>query len=152
MSLRLVDVWQFGEPYHHTAIDDLESFLWLTLWCIYCIIEDKGKLDQREAFALQILRSTEIRAHAASRQSVLHRLDDARTPSPLVALFKPLLVQWWRISDAAAQEVSDLIGSTTSPENDALRDLTHKHFRRYLIQGFSYLANFPQSWGEYFPP
>jgi hypothetical protein len=152
MSLRLVDVWLFMDPYHHTAIDDLESFLWLTIWCIYRIIEDKGQLDERGEFALETLRSTSIKKHAGARANLLDRLVKARTLPPLLALFQPLLLQWWRISDEGAQEISNLLKSTTSPENDALRDLTLKYAQEYLSHGFSYLANFPQSWEPFFPP
>ena len=29
--------WDSGKPYHLTAIDDLESFIWVTLWAfLYC--------------------------------------------------------------------------------------------------------------------
>src|SRR5258708_28979007 len=32
LSRRIHKLWVEGEPYHLTAIDDLESFLWVTLW------------------------------------------------------------------------------------------------------------------------
>jgi hypothetical protein len=64
MSLRLVDIWRSNRPYHHTAIDDLESFLWLTIWCIYCVIEEKGTLEISEADALEVLRSPDVKRHA----------------------------------------------------------------------------------------
>jgi hypothetical protein len=34
MSLRLLIACQLGEATIHTALDDLESFLWLLIWCI----------------------------------------------------------------------------------------------------------------------
>jgi hypothetical protein len=34
MSFRLLDAWQLRETIIHTAIDDLESFLWLLIWGI----------------------------------------------------------------------------------------------------------------------
>ena len=152
MSLRLVGIWLYGKPYHHTTIDDLESFLWLTVWCIYCIIEDKGELDERDETALWILRSTDIRVHDTGRRRVLDFLSEDEDPlHPLLVLFQPLLLQWRHISQAGAREITKLLRTATSPENDALRDLTHKYFKVYLNQGFSYLANFPRSWEVYFP-
>ncbi|SRR5260221_13322668 len=32
LSRRIHKLWTDGKPYHLTAIDDLESFLWVTLW------------------------------------------------------------------------------------------------------------------------
>jgi hypothetical protein len=150
MSRRLIRIWLYMLPYHHTAIDDLESFLWLTVWCIYCIIEDKGQLDAQEAYTLRTLRSTNMDLHV-TKPSLDCLVEEADTLRPLLALFQPLLRQWWRISQAGAREISTLLRSTTSPENDTLRDLTLKYFGEYLSQGFSYLANFPQSWEAYFP-
>ena len=152
MSLRLVDIWRLRKPYYHTAIDDLESFLWLTLWCIYCMIEDKGQLDEQDANALEVLRSTVINTHTYARKGLLYGLDDEETPHPLLALFRPLLVRWGHISREAAKEINKLLKYTTSPQNNVLRDLTHRYFREYLTEGFSHLANFPQSWEACFLP
>jgi len=120
MSLRLVEIWRFKEPYHHTAIDDLESFFWLTIWCIHRTIEEKGELDPREADALGVLRSMNIRTHFNGRQIVLDRLLRARAPHPLLALFRSLLSQWWSLSQVGAEEISDLLGSTTAQESHIL--------------------------------
>ena len=150
MSRRLVRIWLYTLPYHHTAIDDLESFLWLTIWCIHCIIEDKGQLDEQEAVTLRSLRSTDMELHIL-KPALDCLVEEEDTLRPLLALFQPLLRQWWRISEAGAKEISKLLRSTTSPENDTLRALTLKYFREYLSQGFSYLANFPRSWEAYFP-
>ncbi|KAH9044431.1 hypothetical protein EDB85DRAFT_1854026 [Lactarius pseudohatsudake] len=39
MSMRLLDAWDFGEPAMHTAVDDLESFLWVLIWSLVYIFK-----------------------------------------------------------------------------------------------------------------
>ena len=34
VSMRILDAWEAREKIIHTALDDLESFLWLLIWCI----------------------------------------------------------------------------------------------------------------------
>ncbi len=40
MSLRLLAAWQLGKTTIHTALDDLESFLWLLIWGIVHTTKD----------------------------------------------------------------------------------------------------------------
>src|SRR5258708_26737929 len=42
-------LWIEGEPYHLTAIDDLESFLWVTLWA-FLQRKDKEPMKQEKAW------------------------------------------------------------------------------------------------------
>jgi len=50
MSQRLLNPWDDDEPIVHTAIDDLESFLWVLIWALVQIFEgvrDDQKLGAR---------------------------------------------------------------------------------------------------------
>jgi hypothetical protein len=40
VSMRLLNAWQEGEAVIHTALDDLESFLWLLIWGIVYASKD----------------------------------------------------------------------------------------------------------------
>jgi hypothetical protein len=101
MSIALITFWLFGSRYQHTTIDDLESFLWLLIWCIYCIIEDKVQ-DGSEAAWLRIFRSPNLETHYTSRGAILSHLTqildpriDAQVPlTPLQILIRPLLQDW----------------------------------------------------------
>ncbi|KAH9040469.1 hypothetical protein EDB85DRAFT_1850184, partial [Lactarius pseudohatsudake] len=37
MSTRLLNQWRLNRPVLRTAIDDLESFLWVLVWSLVCI-------------------------------------------------------------------------------------------------------------------
>jgi hypothetical protein len=146
MSMRLVDIWRSSHPYNHMAIDDLESFLWLTIWCIYSIIEEKSKLEILEAGALRLLRSLDVERHSFGRVGILSKITEGPITSPLVQLFRPLLSQWRDISYGAAREVPKLL----ELPDDELRQRTFNYFGKYLEAGFSHLSNIPMSWNEFF--
>ena len=100
-----------------------------------------------------VYRCVRLIAEAATRVPL--RVSDGgkeASEHPLLALFQPLLSQWRSASQKGAKAISNLLKSTTLPENDTLRDLTHKYFQAYLSEGFSYLANCPLNWERYFPP
>jgi hypothetical protein len=85
------------------------------------------------------------------RLTILVKITEDPIASPLVELFRPLLTKWRDISRGAAREVSTLLKSPTSPDNDTLRNTTFNYFGKYLEEGFSHLSNLPASWKEHFP-
>ena len=42
MSLRLLNAWRRNKPFVHTAVDDLESFLWVLVWALVHILKEFG--------------------------------------------------------------------------------------------------------------
>ena len=44
MSLRLLSAWLQGKPTVHTAVDDLESFLWVFVWVLVHILKKFEKI------------------------------------------------------------------------------------------------------------
>ncbi len=59
LSRRILKLWTDGKPYHLTAIDDLESFIWVTLWA-FLHRKDK-KLTNLEAAWLDSFTSPKPR-------------------------------------------------------------------------------------------
>ena len=154
MSLRLVNCWHYRNPYEHTPIDDLESFLWLLLWCIYCIIEDKVR-DGTDVMWLKILSSSNVETHASSRKGVLAHiagLDDPENVrvSPLETLFQPLLLDWQNILLPARRDMAALLQSTPRSHENFLTT-TWKYYGECLTKGFHHLATFPDSWDSFIP-
>ncbi|KAH8990117.1 hypothetical protein EDB86DRAFT_2807421, partial [Lactarius hatsudake] len=47
MSARLLDEWRLNNLVLHTAIDDLESFLWVLVWSLVCIFKTFAKHNQQ---------------------------------------------------------------------------------------------------------
>jgi hypothetical protein len=97
MSIALITFWLSGSRYQHTTVDDLESFLWLLIWCIYCIMEDKVQ-NGSEAAWLRIFHSPNLETHYISGGAILTHLTqildprvDAQVPlTPLQILIRPL--------------------------------------------------------------
>jgi hypothetical protein len=42
MSIRLLSSWDEHKPIVHTAVDDLESFLWVLVWALVHILKEFG--------------------------------------------------------------------------------------------------------------
>ena len=40
VSMRILSAWSMKEKIIYTALDDLESFLWLLIWCIVHATKD----------------------------------------------------------------------------------------------------------------
>src|ERR1700731_3785256 len=151
--MRLVEIWAYDLPYQHTTIDDLESFLWLLLWCIFCIIEEKGKLDRAEARHLKQLRSTDIESHINGRPGILATIQQTvkrRTASAMVEKFQPLLFEWHKISTESSDIMFALQENPTPPDDDHLYKLTYEYFGDFLAKGNAHLKNLPTSWDEIF--
>jgi hypothetical protein len=146
MSRRLLKTWLNNLPYTHTTIDDLESFMWLTCWCILCIIESKGQLQANESIVLRTFRSPHITDHYIARVDPITDMVDEDSPSRLLIQFGALLSKWNVISRKAAREIKDLLSSSLPPDNDCLYKLTIKYSGEYLKDGFDCLASLPKSW------
>ena len=154
MSLRLMKRWHVRLPYEHTPIDDLESFLWLLIWCIYSIIEDKVR-DGTDVMWLKILRSSNVETHASSRQAILAHITTLDDPenvhvSPLETLFNPLLLDWQKILPSARRDMQALLDSTPR-SNENFLTTTRKYFGDFLTEGFHHLATLPKDWDSFIP-
>jgi len=55
MSLRLLNACELGKPIIHTAIDDIESFLWVLIWgIVYASKDIAGAKDANEGIQLML--------------------------------------------------------------------------------------------------
>ena len=55
MSMRLLTAWQVRETIIHTAVDDLESFLWLLIWgIVYASKDIEGAMTANRGIQLML--------------------------------------------------------------------------------------------------
>ena len=60
MSLRLLAAWARDLPIVHTAVDDLESFLWVLVWALVHIFKKIGKTSDATK------RTSQLSSHRSS--------------------------------------------------------------------------------------
>jgi hypothetical protein len=157
MSIHLINSWHTGRSCEHMPIDDLQSFLWLLIWCIYCIIEDKVLDDELDGVWLGVLSSPSVTTHwhLVCRGSILQHLFqvnefDNVILGPLERLFQPLVLDWHKMLLPAQRDVIPLLESTPR-SNEALHTATRKHVGEFLTKGFHHLATLPDSWDSFIP-
>jgi hypothetical protein len=96
MSLRLLDALQQQRKVIHTALDDLESFLWLLIWCIVQAskdVEGAKKVNQGLEPMLKACSSDYVDAHInKGRIAQFHWRD---------AVFGDFIKEWFAISQRA---------------------------------------------------
>lgn len=144
MSQALIDAWVMNEPFSHTAVDDLESFVWVLLWSVLNILRSREALDNnQERYYLQTMRSDDIEK-LVSRSTFLRKImrcDHKRTCSRGFEPFSKLLIQWLGIAqDANDKDVDEL------EDSDRLFELCHGVYKDYINSGLDYLKNLPENW------
>jgi Fungal protein kinase len=147
LSLRLLDAWEFENPYVHTAIDDLESFLWVLLSSILSILELRNALDKHEAAYLRHIRARDattlsFKPATLGQIQTSIRLGEASTT---MQAFGPLLADWGQIFPPAAEAAALALKLSANPM-DELAKLTADTFKQYFTTGVSQLMNLPRSW------
>ncbi|KAJ7584379.1 hypothetical protein C8J56DRAFT_950898 [Mycena floridula] len=109
MSLRLISDWE-ASPLR-TAIDDLESYIWVLVWSILCMIPEPTK---KERSWIEALSSDDYNILNQGKDSVCQRFNRfSSRPESVSAEMRavmPLLTHWLEISYSAAKELRKLLG------------------------------------------
>ncbi|KAH8108726.1 hypothetical protein DFH11DRAFT_1070480 [Phellopilus nigrolimitatus] len=111
MSYRITRGWILDEFILHTAIDDLESFAWVVLWCALHKLENPSKL---EALWIERLTADELRHVLGGKISIIFDLSKKsaiRTltfSKPLVLLL-PLVSKWLSVAREAAERLDTFL-------------------------------------------
>jgi hypothetical protein len=108
MSLRLLSVCEGQEATIHTALDDLESFLWLLIWgIVYATKGIKGAKDANPGIKLMLKAwSGDANSNLAKLAYAQHSWDDA--------VFGDLIQQWLDIFRNARKFSKKVVGKMTS--------------------------------------
>jgi hypothetical protein len=138
---------EHGAPrFTHTAIDDLESFLWILFWVPLELYHIKFKkhlypeYDWRKS-----LNSASIQVQAAKGNLVQELTVAIKTKKPLgyIKLFYDLIVQWQEIALEGRIEVEQVLQVGQAGLD---LDFHKKYYERYLDVGFQFLGNIPDTW------
>jgi len=70
VSIRLLTAWLEKDPIMHTAVDDLESFLWLLTWALVRILKKYGSNRQGILSVESALSSKDIRTNLTKQYFV----------------------------------------------------------------------------------
>ena len=173
MAVRLLDEWLGaacrGARFTHTAIDDLESFLWILFWVplevqhIKCDMNKDSKCDidkhvkcdknkhvkcdkhiHLESAWRRILNSAVIDVQSA-KSDLVRKLSSAikhEKPLGYIRLCHDLIVQWHEIAARGREEVEELLDTPTKLD----LDFHKKYYQRYLDTGFKCLGSLPDTW------
>jgi hypothetical protein len=134
----------------HTAIDDLESFLWVLFWSILEVIHIHGKPTSMELFSIKVMTSHDLALlNGQGRLLELVGLQlKLNTASPVIAAFGPILVAWSKVAEDAELALARQRETRT---DDELFEDTKSVCSRYIKIGFDHLANLATTWDDLFP-
>ena len=157
MSIRLVCAWQVqanqgGYPIIQTAVDDLESFLWILIWVIVEILKGNKKAKDNNS-AIELLMS----AWSGDLMANVSKGTLAKSWSD--AVFGELIEDWLNIfsgSEKKNDSYTRAASATTigSPEQDEafekLQSYSEEIYEKVLKSGFQHLEEIKRysSWEE----
>ena len=129
MSERLLYAWHTSKPVTHTAVDDLESFLWVLFWALVHILYGFGTIRnvvlEKQA---ERLSSSNILEIFMRKYTIQFGWDDV--------VFKELLREWFDISHKASFAVEEhLCGS------EGLEEYCRTVYMEYIQTGFKHLES-----------
>jgi len=103
MSIRLLDAWDVKTQALHTAIDDLESFLWVLVWSLVYILKRTAKIHNKNSKIHLLERALSSRdlAHTIRKESITKRRWTDK-------VFFKLIQEWLAISEEYREVVERL--------------------------------------------
>ncbi|KAH8992032.1 hypothetical protein EDB92DRAFT_1816151 [Lactarius akahatsu] len=112
MSTRLLDEWRLNNLVLHTAIDDLESFLWVLVWSLVCVFKKFANITNQNSRIHDLGRSLSSRSflEIQSREASAKKWKDK--------VFRDLIRDWLRISETSRTVVNDLQETLIELVND----------------------------------
>src|SRR4051794_6914790 len=112
MATRLLDEWQTmnmsAPKFTHTALDDLESFLWVLFWvALERQHPQKGQLPQPELHWWLRLNSNSILVQSGKDSLItgLRKSNASRSALGPIKRVVPLLLTWGELAEAASTQI-----------------------------------------------
>ncbi|KAH8997245.1 hypothetical protein EDB92DRAFT_1400769 [Lactarius akahatsu] len=112
MSTRLLDAWDLGEPALHTAVDDLESFLWVLIWSLVYIFKKFATMTNLDSIIHRLGHALSSRKflEIIRKESIADRWTDK--------VFGDLIRDWLRIPVTSRTDVRELQETSLGLVND----------------------------------
>jgi hypothetical protein len=146
MSLKLIHAWKIDKEHKHTAIDDLESFVWVLFWSILEILKSKGALENPEERNYRDTMISDDLAVLEARGSFLNHLKDQERSQDFSTGFEPfhkLLVEWLTLAQNATQGLSD---GKEPLDIDRYAEHAEKTYEKYVSIGLQNIPRLPKNW------
>ena len=143
MALRLLYAWDTDQPIIHTAIDDLESFLWVLVWALVHILKEFGTTRNLDIEKLAETFSSHSIDPIMKRVSILKRAWKD-------IVFGGLIREWFAISQDASFDVEQPLEIVFGSQNDncvnqaafdQLEEYCRTIYMKYIRAGQKYLEN-----------
>ena len=152
MATRLLYEWLSAADgdarFTHTAIDDLESFLWILFWVPLEVQHIKFRTKPKpESTWRAILNSHVLKEQIGKGDLVKILKVEMRSGTQLgyIKWFADLIVQWHSIAVDGWVEVKKKLHSDQAQAQLDL-DFHKQYYQRYLDVGFKYLGSLPDTW------
>ncbi|KAI9431181.1 hypothetical protein H4582DRAFT_1822883, partial [Lactarius indigo] len=112
VSIRLLSDWRLNKPVLHTAIDDLESFLWVLVWSLVHIFKKFAMITDEDSVIYDL-------GHSFSSHDIAHiLLKKSSAENWKEKVFKDLIQDWLRISERSQAGIRKLQKSVTEAIDD----------------------------------
>jgi hypothetical protein len=135
----LLEVLGQSRDYVHTAVDDLESFVWVLLWAVLEKLDEISTLSDIEQDFFDILHSSDI-YYLQNRGNFARRLL-VNDPSPGFSVFTDLLFTWLEMAPKFFVEV------TKKKRNHPLpKEYYQPIYKAYLKVGFEAVERMDERW------
>jgi hypothetical protein len=150
ISYCILKYWVSNEHPLHTAIDDLESFVWVLVWA--GLLQSTLRTPEEDAW-LRCLASDDITTVCGGKAMIMLDLcpgylhpEDVSEP---LQTFLPLLIGWFTIAGEgrkAVQVFTEKWVGRNSVDDQAsqiseLEELCLNYYRQYLVQAVEFLAS-----------
>ncbi|KAH7909775.1 hypothetical protein BJ138DRAFT_1154464 [Hygrophoropsis aurantiaca] len=151
-SRQLLFAWGLGEPAVHTAIDDVESFLWVLIWALLVSIRRRGELTNCEQYWLASM--TPRFMGDSSRTSILQNMPwvfaSGWGASRLILCFRTVIEKWGDLLGPAHLEIVELVDSKPGEAVplDRYYALCEEYYQKYIEAGLAELSKLPETWEE----
>ncbi|HEV7737232.1 MAG TPA: hypothetical protein VGO47_07680 [Chlamydiales bacterium] len=141
MSMGLLDVLEESGDYMHTAVDDIESFVWVLLWAVLEKLDEISSLSAIERRLFTILHSSDIKDLQRRASFSVHLVANEDLCSPGFSVFSDLLLTWLNL---ASQFRLELI---KKKKNHPLpRQYYQGVYEKYLKVGFEAVERMDEDW------
>ena len=132
MSMRLLGAWMIELPIIQTAVDDLESFLWLLIWVIAHILKDKEKATNHN-LGIKMMLQSYSKSIASQRAKEANAEDYWKD-----VVFRELIREWINIFRPARQDIQTLSQNLIeTPLDSPQRDVICRRLESYCMMVYN---------------
>ncbi|KAJ7504191.1 hypothetical protein B0H11DRAFT_507357 [Mycena galericulata] len=158
LSRNLLKSWSMADDQSmHTALDDLESFIWILVWVVFRIGKTLNQLSPLEKDDMTLLDSDDIKILWRIKNSfILECTQNKAKDSPFLRPFLPIFLQWIAFTDKAREHIEELILRKNQCKEgdegemkevyDEIEALALKTGCEFVEAGLSGLANLAEAW------